>query len=498
MRPDGWVGSRERRIHASAAITSRRRERPARDDYHWIIVGSGCHHFLQPIFECFGSSTLRLWAESSISAADLTRTQCHGLVTAAGNFQGRPVAVVWSDFRVNGASFGHCNSRRFAAFLQHLDGAGTDPVPLIYVVNSAGVSLMEGRAAFADAFALWPALLRYSERHLVLTCAVGKCLGLAPLLFGLGHYRVAVTGQTHINLTGPEVLTLFFGPSVDFAQNASAERLHDRTDLVHELVPSIGAAFTRFQGLLSRFAATESGQTAGPHGKLEALLASFLDSAPQELVPGWSDSIRLFLGRRRGKAVGLFINPPGRAANLITVRTLDVYAAGLDLFRALEVPIVSFLDSPGVDPRFDQSDANNLRRMLAVGSQIIHYPHGAMGVVTGRCFGGASTLVFPKIFGGRRTVALRGSRMGTMNESIITRLLQGSPRLQSQWRQVAATQDAGLTDLLAEGSLDAVIDPADLAGEIDRFLGLDAAPHLQGAAGPGRRTMLHSPEGSSP
>ena len=148
-------------------------------------------------------------------------------------------------------------------------------------------------------------------------------------------------------------------------------------------------------------------------------------------------------------------------------------------------------------PRFDQSDANNLRRMLAVGSKIIHYPHGAMGVVTGRCFGGASTLVFPKIFGGRRTVALRGSRMGTMNESIIARLLQGSPRLLAQWRQVAATQDPGLTDLLAEGSLDAVIDPADLAGEIDRFLTLVAAPRPQ-AAGQGFRTMTRSPEGHAP
>jgi acetyl-CoA carboxylase carboxyltransferase component len=106
------------------------------------------------------------------------------LITALARIGNRPVAVVWSDFRVEGAAFGHANSRRFTAFLHHL-ALRADRVPLIYVVNSAGVSLMEGRTAFADAFAIWPALRSYAADHPVFTCATGRCLGLAPLLFGL-------------------------------------------------------------------------------------------------------------------------------------------------------------------------------------------------------------------------------------------------------------------------------------------------------------------------
>ena len=90
--------------------------------------------------------------------------------------------------------------------------------------------------------------------------------------------------------------------------------------------------------------------------------------------------------------------------------------------------------------------------------------------MAGRCFGGATTLLFPKVFGGWRAVALRGAQLGVMHERIVSQVLAGSPRLLAQWRDVAATQRSDCADLLAEGSLDALIDAAGLPDEIDRFL----------------------------
>lgn len=438
--------------------------------YHWITVDPQQHRFLRAACQSLGVSVLRLWIETDTSPDTLARTRCEGLITATAECDGRTVAIAWSDFRVNAASFGEANSSRFVTFLRELEGLAAGSIPLIYLVNSAGISLMEGRTAFSDAFAVWPALLRYSEHNPLLTCADGKCLGLAPVLFGLGHYRVAVTARTHLNLAGPEVIRMFFGAGGDFERNAAAERLHDGTDLIHELVPSVEVACSRFREILSpaRALARTGLPAIGP--RTEAIFSAFLDASPQELVPGWCDRVRLFLGTRRGERVGMFINPPERSNNMITVRTLDKYAAGLDLFRSLDVPVLSFLDSPGFDPRFDQSAANNFRKMLWVGQKIIDYPHGCMGVVIGRCFGGSATLVFPKVFGGTRALALRGSRIGTMHESIVDRLLSGCPRLREQWNEVAARQTPGLEDLLLKGTIDAVVDLPELGAEIDTFL----------------------------
>jgi acetyl-CoA carboxylase carboxyltransferase component len=441
---------------------------PPEPEYRWLTLASGREHFLQKLFDAFGFKTLQVWVDAPVTDAGFDRLCCEGLVTALGECDGRPVAIAWSDFRVKGSSFGRANSRRFAAFLRHLRLA-PEPVPLVYLVNSAGLSLMEGRTAFSDAFALWPELLRYAEERLVLTCASGKCLGLAPVLYGLGHYRVAVAHGTQVNLTGPEVIKLFFGEGFDFAARAAAERCLEHHELVHELVPSVEAALQLFRGLIEGRPAA-AGTPAPLGANTAALLATFLDAAPLELVPGWCPRVRVLMGTRRGRPLGVFVNPLERSNNMITVRTLEKYAAGLDLFRALGLPVVSVLDSPGIDPRFEQSDANLIRTMLRVGERIIRYPHGAMSVVAGRCFGGASTLAFPKVFGGWRAVALRGAQFGVMHERIVDQVLRGSPRLLAEWRRVADAQGADYADLLAEGSLDALVDRAELPEELDRFL----------------------------
>ena len=443
--------------------------------YRWVTIEVGGYAFLRPVFRALAVRTLRLFTEASDPATFPDRNSQGGLVTAVTEFQGRTVAIAWSDFRVDGGCYGQANSRRFAAFLRQLRHEGDGGPPLLYVVSSAGVNLMQGRTVFSDAFQLWPELLAYSREQLVVTCATGKCLGLAALLYGLGHYRLAVAGRTHVNLTGPEVLALFFGEGVDFQREASAEAVLEHTDLIHELVPSIEGAFARWKSLLNPAAHTRPA-VPDEDAATDALLTLFLDGTPLELLPGPCPSLRVFLGTRGGRPLGIFINPPRRTNNLITVRALEKYAAGLDLFRALRLPIVSFLDSPGVDPRFEQSNAGNIRRMLWVGEKLIQYPYRSMGVVNGRCFGGASSLTIPKVFGGWRALAMRGSVIGAMQGTIIDQLLRQSPRLHEQWLQTSATQDPGLEDLLASGMLDAVIDPHELPGEIDRLLSGAGAP----------------------
>ena len=78
--------------------------------YHWITVAPGQHRFLRTVAESLGMPGLRLWIDSRVSAEAFGRTDCGGLVTATGTCDGRAVAIVWSDFRVNAASFGEANS----------------------------------------------------------------------------------------------------------------------------------------------------------------------------------------------------------------------------------------------------------------------------------------------------------------------------------------------------------------------------------------------------
>ena len=86
------------------------------------------------------------------------------------------------------------------------------------------------------------------------------------------------------------------------------------------------------------------------------------------------------------------------------------------------------------------------------------------------------------MFGGTRTIALPGAQFGVMHERIVEQVLSGSPRLLAEWRTAAAAQDASFSDLLAQGALDAVVQPEDLSAELDRFLECEGdGPRLVGA-----------------
>jgi acetyl-CoA carboxylase carboxyltransferase component len=447
--------------------------------FAWKKISLEDHRFLAALRPLFSSPSVEAWGREDLT--ELERTDCDGLLCLRGWLNGSRVGVVQCDFRVNGGSFGHDNSKRLTSFLEQMSACGA---PVFMAVNSIGVRIMEGRTVFGDAFSIWPALTRFRKTGLLITLAMGKCLGLGALLYGLGHYRMAVGEETHINLTGPEVMKLFFGEKFSFEDFASAERQSRSTDLVHELVADRAAGFERAKALLGLAnpslplpsgisMLSEIPGLPQQRDLIREKLNSILDEVSPhrfELFPELSPIVKIFITERDGQKIGVFVNPPGNANNMITIEALQKYAAGLDFFRSIGVPVVSLLDSPGADPRLEQSDRNNIRSMIWVGDKIIFYPHGTMGIVIGRCFGGATTLGFPKVFGGLKTLVLKGAKLGVIHESIIRTLLSGSPRLLSTWETVHAKETSDAADLIASGIVDQQIEQAEIGGQISLFI----------------------------
>jgi acetyl-CoA carboxylase carboxyltransferase component len=442
-------------------------------NYVWKSLSLNDYRFLSPLQQLLTRSEVDLYIEQECQ--QVTRKDCEGLITVVGDLEGKRVGVIYSDFRVNGASYGHRNSKRFSSFLSLLQAEGT---PAVFVANTTGLSLMAGRKVFSDSFGIWPSILSFSKTNFLVTIAMGKCLGLGPILFGHGHYRMAVRDETHINLTGPEVLKLFFGKRFDFNEHASAERQVKTTDLIHELVQTREFAFEKAKLLINllnpRYSIppVDPIDPATPQDESISKMNHLLNQIGKrriELFPHLHSIVRIFLVERNSKRIGVFINPPGNRSGMITVNSLQKYGAGLDLFKAMGVPVLSMVDAPGIDPRFEQTDRNIIRVMMGLGEKIIHYPHGHMGIAIGRVYGGATTLVFHKNFGGRRSLALFGAKMGSMHESLIDKVLDGSPRLLEEWQSVASKQSSDLKDLIESGNVDQVIEESEIGAEVDRF-----------------------------
>jgi acetyl-CoA carboxylase carboxyltransferase component len=172
----------------------------------------------------------------------------------------------------------------------------------------------------------------------------------------------------------------------------------------------------------------------------------------EQLEPG----VRVFLVNHRGMNYGLFVNPPGRP-NLFKTETVLKYSEGLKLFKKLKLPVFSFVDTPGADPRVAENDKGMIRELNELAMNIMDYPYFKMGVVHGRCYGGASIVCFPYFFGGQPVVALEGSNIGIMGNQIISKLLSSSKRLHAVWEMNAAMECDDLSDYVEVGLIEKVM-----------------------------------------
>lgn len=433
---------------------------PDSSAYHWITT-------TQPrILSCFTD-----WLEQDLYffvPADLQKLQrqnLDGIWCLTAHIGPQPVAVVWWDFPYRGASVGKAASQRVLAFLREIEHRG---LPLILCVNSMGVRFTEGRTVFDFAFSLLPALDRYRNRHPIISIAHGNVLGIGALIFGMGHYRLACEEDTQINLTGPEVGRLFFG-SAAYKGMASPFTQFRHTSLVHELLPDFDLARLRVHYLVQLLHSARLGirlsdlpeNTCTQSDATHQFVHSFCDEA-HEVFIGFDSRLRVFLARIHQRWFGLFINPVGNSNNMITTRTLALYHAGLSLFRLFKLPILSCLDTPGADPRQDGGNSRILEELIQTTHELLEYPYCKVGIVIGRAYGGACLLGFPKILGGAYVAAVKGARIGVMHDSIIDNLLAGAGRLREEWEATVQTQTEDLHDLVDSGSLNAVIERADI------------------------------------
>ena len=459
----------------------------------WNLINLPDFSLFRSLTQLFDTSKIEIF--SSISSSEFVRKKSHGIITMRGAVSNLELGLIYHDFRVSGGSFCRENSKRIVAFLNELNKKKT---PLLILLNTMGVNLMEGRTVFSPAFSILPALMDYSESNLLITCALGRCLGLGLLIYKLGHYRMGIQRKSFLNLTGPQVMKLFFGEKFHFEQVASSKHHLETTGLVQHIFPSQEEAFQQVRILLNLIKPNQSeannttkiktlsdsklpgylefkkkllkdGDSSYLLGELNFLLDTIADSH-LEIFPQLDHVVQTIICCQESFLFAIIANPIGQANNCITVQSLEKYLSALKFFKILNIPLISILDTPGIDPRPEQMDKNIVEKIIQVSKEIIDYPGLKMGIIAGRCFGGASVLSLPKIFGAKRVIALKNSQVGIMSENIIHNLLQKSPLLLAQWSNTRSQQTPNLTDLQQVGDIDEVIDLQELPRHIFQFV----------------------------
>jgi acetyl-CoA carboxylase carboxyltransferase component len=445
---------------------------PMADTFHYQQIQLSDLKHLSHLKGLFDDAPLSIFVPS-VQEGNMRQT-FDGISTLVGLIKGKKVAVAICDFRFYGGSFGSQNSHRLGEFLKDLTREG---IPLLFFVDSMGVRISEGRKVFAKAFKLIPLLKSFAEQNLLITGNLGRCLGLGALLFEMGHYRFAIGEKSCLNLTGPEVFKLFFGESTSFSDYCASEVYQQKTDEIHHVISSKEEMY-RLVRRLFEFKNDWPLLDKSTHKKLhfhtpeECSLKKLLEQISLDHMEVFLDAesaVKVYLCQTYAGRFAAVINPPGKA-NMLNVRAIKKYQKALLLFKSLHLPLISFVDTPGADPRMSESDKGIVGHLKDLTGDIIDYPYFKMGVVLGRCYGGASVVSIPPIFGGHGVLVLEGAHIGIMGDKIIDQLLGDSSKLHSEWIENKKTETCDFSDMIDLGVVDKKIHPSELMMEINTLL----------------------------
>src|ERR1039457_277644 len=138
-----------------------------------------------------------------------------GVVTGSGDIYGRRVFAYAQDFRIQGGSLGETHAAKIHKIM---DLAMTVGAPLIAFNDSGGARIQEGVTALAGYGGIFRRNVRASGVIPQISVILGPCAGGAAYSPALTDFVFMVRENTHMFITGPDVVKTVTGETVTHAE----------------------------------------------------------------------------------------------------------------------------------------------------------------------------------------------------------------------------------------------------------------------------------------
>lgn len=355
--------------------------------------------------------------------AELTRAHRRSgadeaVLTGRGAIEGRAVAVVVSEFGFLGGSIGVASADRIVAAI---DRATAEALPLIAAPASGGTRMQEGTAAFVQMIPITDAVAAHRAAGLPYLVHLRHPTtgGVLASWASLGDVTVAEPGAM-IGFLGPRVVEALAGAGLA-AGTQTAEAL-----AAHGHIDAVGAA-GEFRSL-----ATRALDILAPATPLRVPLLAEDGEHPfpgaaataPSVVSGWSAVTRTRRPERVGTdellaAAGphLPLRGTGSAPLVVALARVarrpcvllghrhtglpveagDLAAAhhGLRTARALNLPVITVIDTSGAALSAEAETSGLASRLAALLSELIAVPTPTIAVLLGQGAGGAALTLLP-------------------------------------------------------------------------------------------------------
>jgi len=413
-----------------------------------------------------------------------------GVVTGYGSIDGRTVYVYAQDFTVQGGALGEMHALKICRVMDLAVKTGS---PIIGMIDSGGARIQEGVKSLGGYAEIFRRNAIYSGVVPQISLIMGPCAGGASYSPAVTDLIIMVKGKSYMFLTGPAVIKTVTGEEVD-SETLGGANVHlttsgnchivgnteqDAIALARQalsylpsnnvdmppLLPTQDALNRRAEELNNLVPADPT----MPYSMRTAIDAITDQGSFLELQAGYAPNAIVGFARLAGRPVGIVSQEPMMMAGVMDINSADKIARTVRLCDAFNLPIVTFVDSPGFLPGVAQEYGGIIRHGAKVLYAYAEATVPKVSLVTRKAYGGAYVVMSSKYLGTDITYAWPSAEIAVMGAEGAANILYGKqikaaedPEAERK-RLTQEYQETYLNPYVAAkaGYIDEVIEPAE-------------------------------------
>jgi len=343
-----------------------------------------------------------------------------GVVTGYGQINGRTVYLYSQDFTIYGGTLSEMQSHKICRVM---DLAVRNGVPFISLIDSGGARIQEGVRSMGGYAEIFRRNAQYSGVVPQISIMLGPCAGGAAYSPALTDLVIMVEKQSFMFLTGPEVIKAVTGEVID-AESLGGSSVHMAVSgVAHLSVKSEADALemarkflsylpsnnvenppfvqpqddlTRMDEELNHIIPLEATEPYIMHQVIEKIVDA---GSLLEIQPDWARNAIVGLARIGGHSVGIVAQEPAIMAGVIDIDAADKMTRFVRMCDCFNIPLVTFVDSPGFLPGIAQEHGGIIRH----GAKLLYaYSEATVPkicIITRKAYGGAYVVMSSKYLG---------------------------------------------------------------------------------------------------
>ncbi len=358
-----------------------------------------------------------------------------GVVTGIAKVDGRSVVVIAQDFTFMGGSLGEMHA---AKIVKAMSIALETGVPIIFLNDSGGARIQEGVDSLKGYGEVFYMNVMASGVVPQIAAIMGPCAGGAVYSPALMDFVIMTRKTSFAFITGPRVVKAVTGEDIDEFGLGGAEVHAYKSGFAHLIAEDDKHAIELIKKLLSYIPQNNMEDppyvpTGDDPERRDYELDDLVPEEPTkvydvrdviervfdlgtffEIMPHFAPNAVIGFARLNGRSVCVVANNPAHLGGVLDIDSSDKIARFVMFCDSFNIPIITFVDTPGYLPGVDQEHRGIIRH----GAKVLYAYSEAtvpkLTVILRKAYGGAYIAMGSKHLGADFVVAWPTAEIAVM------------------------------------------------------------------------------------